>query len=113
MANFLLKKLFTLNICHRAAPPAAHFFTKTNTMIPEHRYSAIRQAFYEIAIYCLVQNQNTLLGLQRLKHMKEIIDRIHVSNDLDEVNYNHRFFKNVLESAIIETEAFIKKISES
>ena len=82
-------------------------------MIPEHRYSAIRQAFYEIAIYCLVQNQNTLLGLQRLKHMKEIIDKIDVSNDLDDVNYNHRFFKNVLESAIIETEAFIKKISES
>ena len=72
-------------------------------MIPEHRYSAIRHAFYEIAIYCLVQNQNTLLGLQRLKHMKEIIDRIDVSNDLDEVNYNHRFFKNVLESAIIES----------
>ena len=26
MANFSLKKLFTLNICHRAAPPAALIF---------------------------------------------------------------------------------------
>lgn len=82
-------------------------------MTPEQRSYAITKAFYEIAIYCLVQNQNTLLGLQRLKHMKEIIDKVEVSNDLDDVNYNHRFFKNVLESAIIETEAFIKKISES
>ena len=82
-------------------------------MIPENLYSAIRQAFYEIAIYFLVQNQNTLLGLQRLKHMKEIIDKVEVSNDLDDVNYNHRYFKNVLESAIIETEVFIKKMSES
>lgn len=77
-------------------------------MIQEHRYSAIRQAFYEIAIYCLVQNQNTLHGLQRLKHMKEIIDRVEVTNDLDDVNYNHRYFKNVLDSAITETETFIK-----
>lgn len=77
-------------------------------MIPEHRYAAIRQAFYEIAIYCIVQNQNTILGLHRLKHIKEIIDRIEVSNNLDDVNYNHRYFKNVLESAIVETETFIK-----
>ena len=82
-------------------------------MTPEQRSYAITKAFFEIAIYCLVQNQNTLLGLQRLKHMKEIIDKVEVSNDLDDVNYNHRYFKNVLESAIIETEAFIKKISES
>ena len=102
-----------INYLTGQSPSCPFFFTKTNTMIPEHRYSAIRQAFYEIAIYCLVQNQNTLLGLQRLKHMKEIIDKVEVSNDLDDVNYNHRFFKNVLESAIIETEAFIKKISES
>ena len=79
-------------------------------MTPEQRSYAITKAFFEIAIYCLVQNQNTLLGLQRLKHMKEIIDKVEVSNDLDDVNYNHRYFKNVLESAIIETEAFIKKI---
>lgn len=78
-------------------------------MTPEQRSYAISKAFFEIAIYCIVQNQNTLPhGLARLKHMKEIIDRVEVTNDLDDVNYNHRYFKNVLDSAITETETFIK-----
>ena len=95
-------------------PPAAHFFiTKTLTMTQEERSYAISKAFFEIAIYCIVQNQNTYPhGLERLKHIKKILDRIDEIIDYDRLNYDHRFIKDVCQTAIIETEAFTKKIEE-
>jgi hypothetical protein len=82
-------------------------------MSPEQRSYAISKAFFEIAIYCIVQNQNTNPhGLARLKHIKEILDSIEEVIDFDSLNYDHRFIKRICEDAILETEAFIKKIEE-
>ena len=82
-------------------------------MSPEQRSYAISKAFFEIAIYCIVQNQNTLPhGLARLKHIKKILDSIDEIIDYDRLNYDHRFIKDVCQTAILETEAFIKKTEE-
>ena len=82
-------------------------------MSPEQRSYAISKAFFEIAIYCIVQNQYALpLSLARLKHIKEILDRIEISTDCDNLNYDHRYITDICQTAIIETEAFTKKIEE-
>lgn len=62
MANFLLKKLFTLNICHRAAPPAAHFFiNKTRIMITTTSYE--NELLYLNSLVNLLQEENQRLRL--------------------------------------------------
>ena len=82
-------------------------------MSPEERSYAISKAFFEIAIYCIVQNQNTSPhGLARLNHIKEILDRVDGIYDFDNLNYDHRFIKRICEDAISETELFIKKLEQ-
>lgn len=74
--------------------------TKQITMTPEERQKAILEAFYHIAIYAMVTHTHSREGLYRLQKMMEIIDKVPVNNDTDHYNFNHRYYKGILEDAI-------------
>jgi len=87
--------------------------TKQITMTPEDRQKAIAEQFYRISIYCMVQNECTnASGLHRLEHMKKIIDEVEVIAGIDGLDFNHRYFKLLLDNSIIETKAWLIKINE-
>jgi hypothetical protein len=69
-------------------------------MTTEERQKAISEAFYRIAIYAIVTHTHSRDGLARLEHMMKIIDEIPVKYDTQNQNFNHRYYKDVLEDAI-------------
>ena len=69
-------------------------------MTPEERQKAISEAFYHIAIYAMVTHTHSRDGLPRLEYMMKTIDEIPVVNDTDYSNFNHRYYKGILEDAI-------------
>ena len=69
-------------------------------MTTEERQKAISEAFYRIAIYAIVTHTHSRDGLARLEHMMKIIDEIPVKYDIQDQNFNHRYYKGVLEDAI-------------
>jgi hypothetical protein len=69
-------------------------------MTTEERQKAISEAFYRIAIYAIVTHTHSRDGLARLEYMMKIIDEIPVKYDTQDQNYNHRYYKGVLEDAI-------------
>jgi hypothetical protein len=73
---------------------------KTKIMTQEERQKAISEAFYSIAIYAMVTHTHSRDGLHRLEHMMKIIDEIPVVGDTDYSNFNHRYYKGILEDAI-------------
>ena len=82
-------------------------------MTPKDRQKAIADQFYRISIYCMVQNECTNeSGLHRLEHMKKIIDEVKVIAGIDGLDFNHRYFKLLLDNSIIETKAWLIKINE-
>ena len=78
-------------------------------MTPEERQKAILEAFYSIAIYAMVTYTHSREGLYRLQSMMEIIDKVPVNNDTDHYNFNHSYYKRILEDAIKECELFNEK----
>ena len=69
-------------------------------MTQEEREKAISDAFYTIAIYAMVTHTHSRGGLARLEHMMKIIDEIPVVYNTDFNNFNHRYYKGILEDAI-------------
>jgi hypothetical protein len=69
-------------------------------MTPEERQKAISEAFYHIAIYAMVTHTHSRGGLHRLEYMMNIINEIPVIGDTDYSNFNHRYYKGILEDAI-------------
>jgi hypothetical protein len=69
-------------------------------MTPEERQKAILEAFYSISIYAMVTYTHSREGLYRLQTMMEIIDKVPVNNDTDHYNFNHSYYKRILEDAI-------------
>ena len=69
-------------------------------MTTEERQKAISEAFYRIAIYAIVTHTHSRDGLARLEYMMKIIDEIPVKYDTQDQNFNHRYYKGVLEDAI-------------
>ena len=78
-------------------------------MTLEERQLAILEAFYHIAIYAMVTYTHSREGLYRLQSMMEIIDKVPVNNDTDHYNFNHSYYKRILEDAIKECELFNEK----
>jgi hypothetical protein len=75
-------------------------------MTPEERQKAISEAFYHIAIYAMVTHTHSRDGLHRLEYMMKTIDEIPVINDTDYNNFNHRYYKGILEDAIKKNKEF-------
>jgi hypothetical protein len=69
-------------------------------MTTEEREKSISEAFYQIAIYAIVTHTHSRDGLARLEHMMKIIDEIPVIYDTQDQNFNHRYYKDILEDAI-------------
>ena len=69
-------------------------------MTQEERDKAIIEAFYRMSIYAMVTHTHTRDGLHRLEYMMKIIDEIPIVNDTDYNNFNHRYYKGILEDAI-------------
>jgi hypothetical protein len=111
MANFQLKKLFTLNNCFTGQSPNCPIL-KTKIMTPEERQLAILEAFYHIAIYAMVTYTHSREGLHRLESMMEIIDRVPVNNDTDHYNFNHSYYKRILEDAIKLNKEFNESLTK-
>ena len=84
--------------------------TKTKIMTPEERQKAISEAFYQISIYAMVTNTCNKEGEHRLNYMLKIINQIPVVNDVDYSNFNHRYYKDILEQAIKDNEKFMKEL---
>jgi hypothetical protein len=82
-------------------------------MTQEERQLAILEAFYHIAIYAMVTYTHTREGLHRLESMMEIIDRVPVNNDTDHYNFNHSYYKRILEDAIKMNKEFNENIKKS
>jgi hypothetical protein len=78
-------------------------------MTPEERQLAILEAFYHISIYAMVTYTHSREGLHRLESMMEIIDRVPVNNDTDHYNFNHSYYKRILEDAIKMNKEFNEK----
>jgi hypothetical protein len=78
-------------------------------MTPEERKMAINEAFYHIAIYAIVTHTHSRDGLARLEYIKGIIDEIPVMYDLQNQNFNHRYYKDTLEDAIKRNNEFNEK----
>lgn len=79
-------------------------------MTPEERQKAISEAFYQISIYAMVTNTHSKEGVHRLEYMLNIINQIPVVNDVDYSNFNHRYYKGILEQAIDENNKFIEEL---
>ena len=75
-------------------------------MTTEERQKAILEAFYRIAIYAIVTQTHSRDGLARLEYMMKIIDEIPVKYDTQDQNFNHRYYKGVLEDAIKRNNEF-------
>tara|TARA_R110000822_G_C14884427_1_gene446927 strand:- start:225 stop:467 length:243 start_codon:yes stop_codon:yes gene_type:complete len=69
-------------------------------MITEKRQYEIAEAFYHIAIYAVVTHTHSRDGLARLEYIKGIVDKIPIVGDVDNLNFNHRYFTDILEDAI-------------
>lgn len=78
-------------------------------MTPEERQKAISQAFYHIAIYAMVTYTHSREGLHRLETMMKIIDKIPVIGGTDDNNFNHRYYRGILEDAIKQNKEFNEK----
>jgi hypothetical protein len=81
-------------------------------MTPEERQKAITEAFYRISVYAMVTHTHSRDGLHRLMYMMKMIDEIPVVGDLDHHNFNHRFFKDILEDAINQNIDFNKSFEK-
>jgi hypothetical protein len=81
-------------------------------MTPEERQLAILEAFYHIAIYAMVTYTHSREGLHRLESMMEIIDRVPVNNDTDHYNFNHSYYKRILEDAIKMNKEFNESLTK-
>ena len=77
-------------------------------MTQEERDKAIIEAFYRMSIYAMVTHTHSRDGMARLEYMMKIIDEIPVVGDLNNQNFNHRFFKDLLEDAINQNKEFNK-----
>jgi UDP-N-acetylglucosamine 2-epimerase len=77
-------------------------------MTPEDRQKAISEAFYRISVYAMVTHTHSRDGLHRLEYMMEIIDEIPVVGNTDYNNFNHRYYKDILEDAIKQNKDFNK-----
>jgi hypothetical protein len=75
-------------------------------MTTEERQKAISEAFYHIAIYAIVTHTHSRDGLARLEYMMKIINEIPVKYDTQDQNFNHRYYKDVLEDAIKRNKEF-------
>ena len=80
-------------------------------MTPEERQKAISEAFYQISIYAIVTNTHSREGARRLEYMLNIINQIPVVHDVDYSNFNHRYYKDILEQAVKDNDKFIKTIT--
>jgi len=102
---------FTLNNCFTGQSPNCPIL-KTKIMTQKERDKAISEAFYRIAIYAMVTYTHSRDGLDRLEYMMKIIDEIPVVGDLNNQNFNHRFFKDLLEDAINQNKEFNESITK-
>ena len=81
-------------------------------MTPEERQKAISEAFYQIAIYAMVTYTHSRDGLHRLEYMMNIINEIPVIGDTDYSNFNHRYYKGILEDAIKMNKEFNESLTK-
>ncbi len=102
---------FTLNNCFTGQSPNCPIL-KTKIMTPEERQKAISEAFYHIAIYAMVTHTHSRDGLHRLEYMMKIIDEIPLVNDTDYSNFNHRYYKGILEDAIKMNKEFNESLTK-
>jgi hypothetical protein len=106
-----LELILRLIIVSQGSPPTALFFIlKTKIMTPEERQKAISEAFYQISIYAMVTNTCSKEGAHRLNYMLNIINQIPVVHDVDYSNFNHRYYKDILEQAIKDNDKFIESL---
>lgn len=84
--------------------------TKSEIMTPEQRQKAISEAFYRISIYAMVTHTHSKDGAHRLQYMLNLINEIPVVYDVEYHNFNHRYFKDILEEAIKDNKEFIEHI---
>jgi hypothetical protein len=78
-------------------------------MTTEERQKAIFEAFYRISVYAAVTYTHSSEGLARLEYMMNIINEIPVLYDTQDQNFNHRYYKDVLEDAIKRNKEFNQK----
>lgn len=103
--------ILRLIIVSQGSPPTALFLKlKTKIMTPEQRQKAISEAFYRISIYAMVTNTCTKEGEHRLQYMLNMINEIPVVYDVEYHNFNHRYFKEILEQAIDDNNKFIREL---
>ena len=81
-------------------------------MAQEERQKAISEAFYHIAIYAMVTHTHSRDGMHRLEYMMKIIDEIPLVNDTDYSNFNHRYYKGILEDAIKMNKEFNESLTK-
>jgi hypothetical protein len=81
-------------------------------MTQEERQKAISEAFYQISIYAMVTNTHSKEGVHRLEYMLNIINQIPVVNDVDYSNFNHRYYKGILEDAIKMNKEFNESLTK-
>jgi len=79
-------------------------------MTKEERQKAISETFYRISIYAMVTNTCSKEGEHRLQYMLNMINEIPVVNDVEYHNFNHRYFKDILEQAIKDNNKFIEEL---
>jgi hypothetical protein len=81
-------------------------------MTPEERQKAISEAFYRIAIYAMVTHTHSRYGMARLEYMMKIIDEIPIVGDVDYNNFNHRYYRGILEDAIKMNNEFNESLTK-
>lgn len=79
-------------------------------MTLEERQKAISETFYRISIYAMVTHTCTKEGAHRLQYMLNMINEIPVVYDVEYHNFNHRYFKEILEQSIKDNEKFIESL---
>ena len=84
----------------------------TKIMTKEERQKAISEAFYQISIYAMVTNTHSKEGAHRLNYMLNIINQIPVVHDVDYSNFNHRYYRDILEQAIKDNDKFIEELKQ-
>jgi hypothetical protein len=80
-------------------------------MTLEERQKAISEAFYHIAIYAMVTHTHSKDGMARLQYMLKIIDEIPVVGDVNYYNFNHRYYRGILEDAIKMNKEFNESLT--
>ena len=109
MANFLPKKLFTLNNCFRRAVPQLPYFLppKQNIMTPEERDEKIIGILTKICINTLVKNLFDKNGVRIIEEVLYELNQVEVNEEeYTRCNSSHAFLHKTATEYLQKTIVF-------